>query len=213
MLRFVFACVVASVLAVVSPGLADAASPRTEILRECQNGSLTGDFTAKEIRDARDHIPTDIDQYSDCRDVLSRALAGLTGGSGSSGGSNGSGGGGGAGGLGGGGGGGTGGGGVGGGGSGGLLTPSTPADHKAIADAATHGGVPVQVGGAPIEPGATGLAANAARNTVPTTLIVVLALLALAAVAGAAPYIRRHAGAINFAGVMTFGRRVLARRH
>ena len=53
---------------------AQADSTRIKILRECQNGQLTGDYTAKQIRDARNNIPDDLDQYSDCRDVLSRAL-------------------------------------------------------------------------------------------------------------------------------------------
>ena len=59
------------------------AGVREKILRECQEGSITGDYTPGQLRDARNHIPTDIDEYSDCRDVLARAA--LTGrGSGSS---------------------------------------------------------------------------------------------------------------------------------
>src|SRR4051794_10443278 len=83
MLRLVLAgSVVVVLLMTASPALA---GTRQKILQECQDGRLTGDYTAKEIRDARDHIPTDIDQYSDCRDVLSRALAAQAGGGGSGG--------------------------------------------------------------------------------------------------------------------------------
>src|SRR5690349_10877227 len=136
MLRLILACVVAMLLVTASPAFADT---RQQILRECQDGALTGDYTAKEIRDARDNIPTDIDQYSNCRQVLTRALLGLAGGSSNpSGGTNG-GGTGGSGGAGVGGGGGTGGsggtgGGTGGSGapSGGLLTPTTPQDQQAL---------------------------------------------------------------------------------
>ena len=78
MLRLILACVVAMLLVTASPAFADT---RQQILRECQDGALTGDYTAKEIRDARDNIPTDIDQYSNCRQVLTRALLGLAGGS------------------------------------------------------------------------------------------------------------------------------------
>src|SRR3954453_15116673 len=105
-------CVVAVLLTAAAPALA---GTREKILQECQDGRLSGDYTAKEIRDARNHIPTDIDQYSDCRDVLPRALASRAGGGG---------------------GGGTGGGlgGTGGGGDdGALLTPSSDADNSAIA--------------------------------------------------------------------------------
>ncbi len=53
------------------------AGVREKILRECQNGRITGNYTPGQLRDARRHIPTDLDEYSDCRDVLSRAaLAG-----------------------------------------------------------------------------------------------------------------------------------------
>ena len=53
------------------------AGVREKILRECQDGRITGDYTPAQLRDARKNIPTDIDEYSDCRDVLARAaLAG-----------------------------------------------------------------------------------------------------------------------------------------
>jgi hypothetical protein len=212
MLRLILACVVAMLLVTASPAFADT---RQQILRECQDGALTGDYTAKEIRDARDNIPTDIDQYSNCRQVLTRALLGLAGGSStpSSGGSNPpSGGSGGAGG----GGGGTGGGATGGSGSGGtaggapsggLLTPTTPQDQQALADAAKAAG-PVDVGGTPIDARKIGLGAG--RHTLPTSVIVALVLLALAAAASAVPLARRIGG-LHPRGLMTLGRRVVAR--
>src|SRR5919199_1478867 len=80
---------------------------------------------------------------------------------------------------------------------GGLPTPATPADRRALAGAARHGGEPVDVGGTPVVPGAAGFDANAARNHVPVTLIVVLALLAAAAAAATTPFVRRHAGALR----------------
>jgi hypothetical protein len=172
-----FACLLA--MLVVAPA-AQAQSTRSKILRECQEGQLTGDYSIREIRDARNNIPDDVDQYSDCRDVLSRALADRAGGGGAGGG----GGGGAGGGV---------GGGVGGGGAGGApLTPSTEADQRALADAAAGGDAPVEVGGKPIVPGAAGLAANAPRNALPSTLIAVLAMLAAAAAIGSAPFVRRR---------------------
>ena len=152
--------------------LADAT--RNKILRECQTGQLTGDYTAREIRDARNNIPDDLDQYTDCRDVLTRALLSRAGG-----GDSGSGGGG----TGGGGGGGTGG--TGGGEPAAPLTPSTDADKQALEQAT---GTPVNVAGRPVTPGDT-----AFRNDLPTPLLVLLALLAAAAVAGLAPQLRKRA--------------------
>ena len=145
---------------------AQADSTRTKILRECQSGRLTGDYTAKQIRDARNNIPDDLDQYSDCRDVLTRALLNRAGSSND------------------------GGGGVGGGegGGGAPLTPSTDADRKALQDATTGGGQALEVSGRKVTPGE-----SAFRNDLPTTLIVVLALLAVATAAALAPPIRRGA--------------------
>src|SRR4051812_26242726 len=108
------------------------AGVREKILRECQEGRITGHYTPGQLRDARKNIPTDIDEYSDCRDVLARAaLAGR-----GAGGPAGAGGGGGAAG-------GAAGGGAGGGGSapggvaaggdgGGILSPATPAEASAL---------------------------------------------------------------------------------
>jgi hypothetical protein len=209
MLRLILACVVAMLLVTASPAFADT---RQQILRECQDGALTGDYTAKEIRDARDNIPTDIDQYSNCRQVLTRALLGLAGGSSNpsggsnppSGGSGGSGGGGGSGGASGGATGGTGGSGA---PSGGLLTPTTPQDQQALADAAKGAG-PVAVGGTPIDASKVGLSAG--RHTLPASMIVALVLLALAAAAAAVPLARRMRG-LHPRDLKTLGRRVVTR--
>src|SRR4029078_5503440 len=59
---------------------------RTKILQECQDGRQTGDYTPRQIRDALNNIPDDVDQYSDCRDVLRGALLSQAGNSGSGGG-------------------------------------------------------------------------------------------------------------------------------
>jgi hypothetical protein len=161
-----------ALLVAVPPALAD--STRNKILRECQNGRLTGDYTAREIRDARNNIPDDLDQYTDCRDVLTRALLSLPGGGSGDGGGDTAGG---AGGLGG-----------GGGGGGPPLTPSTDADRKAIEQAATGGAQPVEIAGKPITPGTA-----AHGNDLPSTLLALLILLAAAAAAALAPFARRRA--------------------
>jgi hypothetical protein len=182
-------CVAAVLLTTASPALA---GTREKILQECQDGRLSGDYTAKEIRDARNNIPTDIDQYSDCRDVLARALAGKAGGGGGAGGGAG------------------GGGGLGGsGGSGPLLTPSSEADNSAIREAQTSGGKPVEVGGSPVAPGVAGFATGAPRTGLPAGVIAVLVLLGLGALASAAPLARRRIGSVS--GLATLGKRVFTR--
>jgi hypothetical protein len=174
MLRPVLIALLALLLAAPT-ALAD--GTRNKILRECQSGSLSGDYTAREIRDARSNIPDDLDQYTDCRDVLTRALLSRAGGGSGSGGDDA---------------GTTGGTGGSGGGDGGApLTPSTDADRKALEQAAAAGEVPVEIAGRRVTPGE-----SAFRNDLPATLIVLLALLAAAALAGLAPLLRRRAPAL-----------------
>jgi hypothetical protein len=183
-----------------------AADP-TEIMRDCvDDGVLQGDYTTSELREARNELPTDADEYSDCRDVLSRAINGA-------GSSNDNGGGGG------------GGGGAGGGGTGGgtdpgtgastgggtppsaepdtsklsdsaadagkLPAPYTPEEHAAVNRAAAEGGRPVELSEHKIAPG-THLAAEVGRNDIPGTLIAVLALLGAATIALVGPAARRR---------------------
>jgi hypothetical protein len=191
LLRFALASCVAGVLLITaSPALA---GTREKILQECQDGRLTGDYTAREIRDARTNIPTDIDQYSDCRDVLARALAAKAGGSGGGGGGGGAGGGGGGGGE----------------GSAPLLTPSSPADNKAITDAQSKGGQPIKIGGSAIAPGVAGLASGAPRTGLPAGVVAVLVLLAVAAIAAGAPLARRWGGSVT--SLSALGKRVFRR--
>ena len=181
------------------------AASRTEILRDCQDGSLSGSYTPSELRDARSHIPADIDQYSDCRDVLTRALTSGSGtgtdtnssnggGSCSGGGTSGS-------------------SGSGGGNSGSgassapkssdvapnaaapapVLKPETQKEQTALTDAGSTGGTePVTVGERPIVPGATAFDPGEGGNRVPSSLVVTLVLLAVAAAVAAAPKARRR---------------------
>lgn len=160
------------------------AGVRENILRECQEGRITGDYTPRQIRDARKNIPTDIDEYSDCRDVLARA--GLAGRAGS---------------------GGAGSGGVGGtaapggvlpGGGGGELTyASGPAEEQELAKALQDAPKGATVAGEHLIPGASGLAADAVRHGLPTTLLTALVLVGLCALAAAAPAARRRVIALR----------------
>jgi len=171
MLRLALACLVLGLFAVVPA--ANAAST-TQILRDCaDDGVLQGDYTPAELRKARQNIPTDTDQYTDCRDVIARAASASAGGA--SGGS-------------------TGGAGGSGGGSGGLQVPTVDRDHASIADAQRNGGAPVDIGGAKVVPGAVGL--NAGSHDVPPSLLVLFGLIALGALCAALPHARQAWGTV-----------------
>jgi hypothetical protein len=47
-----------------------------DVIRDCnEDGSLDGNYTQEELRDAEQNLPSDIDQYGDCRDVINQAQA------------------------------------------------------------------------------------------------------------------------------------------
>ena len=171
MLRLALACLVLGLIVAVPA--ANAAST-TQILRDCaDDGVLQGDYKPAELRKARQNIPTDTDEYTDCRDVLARAAAAGVAGSGSSPGGTG--------------------------GAGGspenrpLESPNTPEGKAAIGKAAGEGAPdPIRLGGRSVLPGAAGLSSDAVRNELPTPLIIVPALLGAAALATLSPFVRRH---------------------
>jgi hypothetical protein len=176
MLRLVLACLLIGLVAVPA---ADAAST-TQILRDCaDDGVLQGTYTPSELRKARKNIPTDTDEYTDCRDVLARAATAAVAGSNSSnpgGGGDGT----------------TGGGASTGGAGQGLADPHTPEGREIVGQAGARGAPDaIDIGGRAVVPGNAGFASGAVRNGLPGTLIAVLVLLGAAAVAASVPFVRR----------------------
>jgi hypothetical protein len=152
------------------------AGVREKILRECQEGRITGNYTPGQLRDARKNIPTDIDEYSDCRDVLARAaLTGRSTGNGGGGGGTAA-----PGGV------------LPGGGDGNRVVANGKAEEKDLVDALNSAPGGADVGGEHLVPGASGLAADAARHGLPTSLLTALILIGLCALAAAAPAVRRR---------------------
>jgi hypothetical protein len=148
------------------------AGVREKILRECQEGRITGDYTPGQLRDARRHIPTDIDEYSDCRDVLAQAALTGRGGSGGNAGSSSA--------------------------PGGVrvddgqsFTPSDPVENAELNDARLRSDTQ-SIGEQSIIPGAAGFAANAERHGLPPTVLAVLILLGLCASAATFASVRRR---------------------
>src|SRR6478609_2889226 len=77
MRRTILMAVLAALLVV--PTAAHADGTRTKILRDCQDdGILQGDYSAAQMRDARDNQPAELLEYSDCGDVLTRAISNKT---------------------------------------------------------------------------------------------------------------------------------------
>jgi hypothetical protein len=170
MLRLALACLVLGLFAVVPA--ANAAST-TQILRDCaDDGVLQGDYTPAELRKARQNIPTDTDEYTDCRDVLARAAAAGVSSRGGSGGS---------------------------GGTGGAAGGQPPADPHSDEGRAIVGAAgakpppgPMNIGGRSVIPGRASLSANGVRNELPPGMLAALILLGAGALSTLLPPVRRR---------------------
>jgi hypothetical protein len=148
------------------------ASP-SQLIRDCTtHGTLTKQYSQKEYQQALAQLPSDIDEYTNCRDVIRRAMlaAAGSGGGGRHGGP-----------------------GAGAGSGGGIvpladpLETASPADRAAVEKAQTSGHLPLRIGDRLVTPGVSGFAARAARASLPAPMIAALAaagaalLVALAA--------------------------------
>jgi hypothetical protein len=160
-----------------------------DVITDCtDDGRLSKKYTQKEYSAALGDIPTDVDEYTDCRDVIRRAQLGDTSGTGSSDSSTsvgavpGA------------------GGGPGGTAGGAVIDPlagATPQERAAIEKARSGGSKPVKIAGRLVQPGHLGFSSLSSIDTLPTPLLLVLIVAALAA---------------GGAGGALLQRRVLARR-
>ncbi|MCW3000016.1 MAG: hypothetical protein JWN65_3565, partial [Solirubrobacterales bacterium] len=86
-LRTLRAAILASVLAVACVAPATALASGSTVVSDCAlDSKLDKTYTAKEYKDALKNIPTDVDEYTDCRDVIRRAQLAQAGAGNSSGG-------------------------------------------------------------------------------------------------------------------------------
>jgi hypothetical protein len=61
----------------VLPAPAPAHASADQVLRDCiYDGDLDHHYSNAELRRARDHMPSDADEYSDCRDIIAAAIKG-----------------------------------------------------------------------------------------------------------------------------------------
>jgi len=71
-----------AVLVLGLPGAAQASS--SDVIRDCaQDGKLDKHYSQKDLRNAEQNLPSDIDEYTDCRSVIRAALSGGSGSPGS----------------------------------------------------------------------------------------------------------------------------------
>jgi hypothetical protein len=158
-----------ALVALVVPASALAAAG-SAVIRDCtSNGRITQHHSRRELRQALDNLPADIEEYSNCHDLIRRALLAASRGGGGSGGGGGS--------------------------EGGSSTADQPAatvaEQRQLAHAKKKGRHPIRFGAQSLTPGATPLSAGGLTHALPTPLILLLAMLGAAALLGAALAIRR----------------------
>jgi hypothetical protein len=196
-MRRVYAALSVLLCLLVIPATAGASG--RSVVRDCtDNGQIDSHHSQGDYKSALGSLPSDVDEYTDCRQIIEQAKrrdASSNSGSGAAGGSGGS------------------GGGFSGGG-GGLSgfdsatpppasnIPASPAESGAVAKAAAGGGAPVAVAGEPITPGGTGITEAAFRHDVPGPLLVLVVLFGLGALAmtvsgGRARGLRAPRGAVR----------------
>ena len=144
----------------------------TAVIKDCtDDGVIQGHYSQQDYKDALANLPTDVDEYTDCRDVIKRAQTG-GGGSGGPGAP----------------------GGTGGTPTGGdPLASATASERAAVAKAQASGAsAPVKVGGKLVQPGKLGFGGLGSPTKLPASLIAVLVAIGIAAVAAGAQYVRNR---------------------
>lgn len=163
-----------AVLAMPSPAQAGS----SDAIRDCRDGKLDGSYTNSELRDAISNLPTELLEYSDCKDLFTAAMhdkpsaGGKDGGSGAGGAPDA-------------------------GAKDGGNTTQDAKDLAALTDAKGNGTPSVPVGGEEVRPGSDGVFDLAsANNSLPAPLVAALIALALLALAGAAVALRSRVPAL-----------------
>ena len=157
-------------VALVALALAPAAiaSPG-QVIRDCaRDGKLDREYSNADLKKARKRLPSDLDEYSDCREVIGAAIDRSSDS------------------------------GVGGAGGGGGPAAPTPEDHAALEQARSGKEPPtVNIGGEQVKPGKSGLFDLAsARQEIPLPLLLALIAVGLLALGGGAYALRRRIPAL-----------------
>jgi hypothetical protein len=131
--------------------LAPAASADTgaTIIERCTHGKSISGFSQQAYRRALQELPTEVEEYSDCANLIRRAqLAAASGGRGGSGG-----------------------------GPTATATPLSPSEHRALSHLHRTGARPLRIGGQLVKPGVVHANVASALSSLPDPLLAILAFL------------------------------------
>jgi hypothetical protein len=148
----------AALLALACFAMPASADTGTKIIERCTHGQSIGGFSQRAYRRALQELPTEVEEYSDCANLIRRAQLAAAGGQG--------------GGLSG-----------GGGSSVATATPLSPAERTSLGSVPKTGAEPLHVGGGLLHPGVVHTNIASAFNSLPDPLLAVLAFLLVSALA------------------------------
>jgi hypothetical protein len=140
----VAATALAMLLSIVSPAGADVGAT---IISRCTHGQSLSGFSQQAYRQALAELPTEVEEYSDCANLIRRAqlaAAGRSGGEAS---------------------------------GGATPLPVTPAERNALASAPVLGSAPLQVGNQIVRPGVIHASIASALSSLPNSLLATLAFM------------------------------------
>jgi hypothetical protein len=148
-LRFAPA-LVAALVALACCASGAAADTGAKIIERCTHGQSLSGFSQKDYRRALQELPTEVEEYSDCANLIRHAQLAAAG---------------------------SGGGGSSGGGSSPLTTPISPSEQSSLRGASKAGSGPLRVGGEAVQPGVIHTNVSSALSSLPTPLLAVLIFL------------------------------------
>jgi hypothetical protein len=137
---------------------AAAADTGTQIIERCTHGQSLSGFSQQAYRRALQELPTEVEEYSDCGNLIRHAQLAATGGGGGSAGG-------------------------GGGGPAAAVTPLSPSEASALKSVPTTGATPLRVGGQLVHPGVVHANIASALSSLPDPLLAILAFLLACALA------------------------------
>jgi hypothetical protein len=129
----------------------------TTIIERCTHGKSISGFSQQAYRRALQELPTEVEEYSDCANLIRRAQLAAAGGAG--------------------------GGGGGGGGALPVATPLSEGERSALSQVPKTGAGPLRVGPQLVHPGVVNASISSAFSSLPDPLLAVLAFLLACAVA------------------------------
>jgi len=135
-----------------------------KIIERCTHGQSISGFSQQAYRRALQELPTEVEEYSDCANLIRRAQLAAAGGQGSSGA-----------------------------GAPLVATPLTGSERRALRSVPKTGAAPLRVGGGLVQPGVVHANVASALSSLPDPLLALLAFLLACAVALGARAVTRRA--------------------